>query len=147
VLVVMQGGVNHRLVRRHDVAKVYLGGVVVISLGLALTGVATHWATLVVALLLLGIGQGVANPAITTLVADHAPEERRGEAMGFQQSAYAVARIVGPPTAGALFDQAIWSPYAVASVLCALGGVLMVTWRITGTSSATGRAVPEPQSV
>jgi MFS transporter, DHA1 family, tetracycline resistance protein len=147
VLVVMQGGVYHRLVRRHDVARVYLGGVVAIAAGLALTGAATQWVTLIIALVLLGIGQGVANPAITTLVAHHAPEQRRGEAMGFQQSAYGVARIIGPPAAGALFDRAIWSPYAVAAVLCSLGGVLLVAWRITGAAPAAGRSVPEPQAV
>ena len=147
ILVIMQGGVYHRLVRSHDVARVYLGGVVVISLGLALTGAATAWPTLIAALALLAIGQGVANPAITTLVAHHAPAQRRGEAMGFQQSSYAVARIVGPPTAGLLFDRAIWSPYAVAALLCALGGGLLVGWRITGGAPSSGRAVPEPQSV
>ncbi|MFT3851402.1 MAG: MFS transporter [Ilumatobacteraceae bacterium] len=146
VLVVMQGGVYHRLARRHDVARVYLGGVLSISLGLALTGAATVWPTLVVALILLGIGQGVANPAITTLVAHHAPPQRRGEAMGFQQSAYAVARVVGPAAAGALFDQAIWSPYAVAAVLSALGAVLLAGWRITGGAPVAGRVVPETQS-
>ncbi len=135
VLVVMQGGVYHRLVRRHDVARVYLGGVLSIAGGLALIAAATSWPMLIVALVLLGIGQGVANPAITTSVAQHAPAERRGEALGFQQSAYSVARVVGPPVAGALFDRAVWSPYVLAAVLCAIGGALLVA----GASAAAAR--------
>jgi MFS transporter, DHA1 family, tetracycline resistance protein len=148
VLIVMQGGVYHRLVRRRDVARVYLGGVLSIGAGLAFVAGATTWPVLIVALVLLGVGQGLANPAITTLVAQHAAPERRGEALGFQQSAYAVARILGPPAAGALFDQAVWSPYALGALGCGLGAVLLVVWRITGSAHVTGgRAVAEAQSV
>src|SRR4051794_7924732 len=66
VLVVMQAGVYHRLVRRRDVARVYLGGVLSLAAGLAFVAGATTWPVLIVALVLLGIGQGVANPAVTT---------------------------------------------------------------------------------
>jgi len=146
VLVVMQAGVYHRLVRRRDVARVYLGGVLSLAAGLAFVAGATTWPVLIVALVLLGIGQGVANPAVTTLVAAHAPPERRGESLGFQQSAYAVARIVGPPAAGALFDRAVWSPYVAGALGCLVAAVLLLIWRISGDTSLPGRVV-EPQSV
>jgi len=80
-------------------------------------------------------------------VAQHAPADRRGESLGFQQSAYSVARVVGPPVAGALFDRALWSPYVLAAVLCAVGGVLLVAWHITGGEPVAGRHAPQPQSV
>ena len=84
---------------------------------------------LIVALLLLSIGQGCASPSITSLVTQHAPPDRRGEALGFQQSAYAVGRVLGPPAAGAMFDRVgIWSPYLAGSVLCAVALGLVVTW-------------------
>jgi len=86
---------------------------------------------LIVALLFLGLGQGLANPAITTLVTQHASPQRRGEALGFQQSAYAVARILGPPAAGAMFDHAgIWTPYVAAAGLCVVGALLITGWGI-----------------
>ena len=84
---------------------------------------------LILALLLLSIGQGCASPSLTSLVTQHAPPERRGEALGFQQSAYAVGRVLGPPAAGAMFDRVgIWSPYLAGSVLCVVALGLVVTW-------------------
>lgn len=146
VLVVMQGGVYHRLVRGRDVARVYFGGLVAIAVGLALTGAALGWPLLIVALAFVSVGQGVTNPAVTTLVAHHAHESRRGESMGFQQSAYSVARIVGPPTAGALFDRAVWSPYVLGAALSGLAAVLLVAWRISGASTVRDRDVAVPST-
>ncbi len=84
---------------------------------------------LIIALLLLSLGQGIASPSITSLVTEHAPPGRRGEALGFQQSATAIARVVGPPAAGAMFDRVgIWSPYVAGAVLCAVAVGLVVTW-------------------
>jgi MFS family permease len=102
---------------------------VLLVIGLAVTAVATVWPVLIVALLLLSIGQGCASPSVTSLVAEHAPPDRRGEALGFQQSAAGVGRVVGPPMAGALFDHAgIWSPYVAGAGLCAVAVGLVATW-------------------
>ena len=68
---------------------------------------------LILALLLLSVGQGCASPSITSLVTQHAPPDRRGEALGFQQSAYAVGRVLGPVAAvldGEEFDEIVISP-------------------------------------
>ena len=100
-----------------------------LALGLAAVSVATVWPVLIAALFLLSVGQGCASPSITSLVSEHAPPHRRGEAMGFQQSAGAIGRIVGPPMAGWMFDTTgIWSPYVAAAVLCAGAVVLLVVW-------------------
>ncbi len=148
VLVVMQAGVYHRLAARTGPGRLYLAAVILIAAGLGLTGAATHWPVLIVALMLLGLGQGLGNPAITTLVTQHASPQRRGEALGFQQSAYAVARILGPPAAGALFDHTgIWSPYVGAAVLCALGAVLVVRWGIDRRPAADAPSDRAAQAV
>lgn len=139
VLVVMQGRVYGQLAAHTPVGKLYLAACVLIAVGLGLVAVSTTWVVLILALVALGIGQGIANPAITTLVAEHADDDRRGEALGFQQSAYALARVVGPPVAGVLFDRAVWSPYVVGAVLCAAAAALVGGWRLnrpTTTSAA-----------
>jgi multidrug resistance protein len=129
VLVIVQGGLYGGLVKRYGVHPMYVGGVALLVVGLALTAVAEVWVVLAVALLLLSVGQGVASPSITTLVSEYAPAERRGEAMGYQQSAGAIGRIVGPPVAGWMFDHVgMWSPYVAASVLCAVAVVLLMSW-------------------
>ena len=72
---------------------------------------------LAVALGLLVVGSGVSNPSLTTLVAETAPPDQRGEVLGFQQSAGALARVIGPPLAGLSFDHVgIGAPYVVAGI-------------------------------
>jgi MFS family permease len=89
-----------------------------------------QWAMLFGAMVLVSVGQGIVSPSSTSLVAEAAPPDRRGEALGYQQSAGAFARIAGPIIAGALFDHAgIGSPYLVGGILfmAALGAVWSVT--------------------
>ncbi len=119
LLVLIQGGIYHRLVGRAGAKPVYLVGLVVLTVGLLVTAGATRWVVLIGALVLLTVGQGLASPSLTSLVTEHAPPRQRGQAMGFQQSAYSVGRIVGPPGAGWLFDHAgTWVPLTVAAGLC-----------------------------
>ena len=130
VLVVVQGVLFGAASARVGVERLYRGGLVLVVVGMAVMATASSWAVLVVALLLLAAGQGIASPSINELVNRAAPATRRGEAMGVQQSAGAVARIAGPPIAGAMFDGVgIWSPMAMGSVVSAVAFVLVVSRR------------------
>jgi predicted MFS family arabinose efflux permease len=61
------------------------------------------------------------------VVADSVTPDKRGEALGVQQSAGALSRIIGPAIAGLVFDQAgVGWPYVVAAVLT-LCAVILVT--------------------
>jgi MFS family permease len=131
VLVAIQGGAYGRLVERFGVARLYGVGLATMATGLATMAIAFVWPVLVVALGLLAVGQGLASPSITSLVAAEAPAERRGHALGFQQSATAFGRMLGPPAAGAMFDHvAIWSPYVFGAILCAIGLAAGRAWRL-----------------
>ena len=139
ILVAVQGGAYGRLVERFGTERLFVIGLSMLVAGLAVTAVATVWPVLIVALLLLSIGQGCASPSMTSLVTQHAPPERRGEALGFQQSANGVGRVLGPPAAGAMFDRVgIWSPYLAGSVLCAVAIGLAVTWGIDRRMTVVG---------
>ena len=129
VLVAIQGGAYGHLVERYGTQRLFTFGLTLLIAGLAVTAVAKVWPVLIVALLLLALGQGCASPSIVALVTQHAPPERRGEALGFQQSANAIGRVAGPPAAGALFDKVgIWSPYAAGSLLCVVSVSLVIGW-------------------
>ncbi len=96
----------------------------VVAAGLLVLAVDGGWAVLVVALVLLVVGQGVVGPSLTSATIASATPSRRGEVLGYQASASALGRIGGPLVAGAVFDAAGsgW-PYVVAAVVAAVGVV------------------------
>ena len=131
VLVAIQGGGYGRLVAWLGVQRLFVGGIALVAAGLLLMSAAVTWPMLIVALALLTVGQGCAAPSLTSLVSQHAPAERRGEALGFQQSAGALGRVLAPPVAGSLYDGVgIGSPYAAGGLLCVVGVVLAIGWRL-----------------
>jgi DHA1 family tetracycline resistance protein-like MFS transporter len=127
-LVVVQGGVVHPVSRRWGPSRTVAGGLVIVSSGLAVLAAATVWPMLVLALGLLALGQGLVAPNLTAMVADRARADRRGGALGVQQSAGAAARIVGPALAGVLYHHlGAPAPYLVGAAVCALAVALAVS--------------------
>ena len=125
VLVAVQGVLVGRVSAQLGSARSLRLAILANAAGMVLLAAATTWWVLVPALLCLTVGQGLAVPSLTTLVVERAPVERRGEALGFQQSATALARIGGPALGGALFEHAgVPWPYAIAAAL--LGVALAV---------------------
>lgn len=131
VLSAVQGGVFSRLVVRLTAPRLYVFALLLSAVGLATTSAATVWPVLIVGLFVLTVAQGMANPSLTVLVNEAAPPERRGEALGFQQSANSMGRVLGPPIAGAAFDHiGVWSPMLGASLLSLLLVGLVVVWHM-----------------
>ena len=128
-LVAVQGGLVGRLSAKVSSTRLLTLGLVVLAVGMGLLAAATTWWLLVPALALLATGQAVVMPSITTLVANRAGDARRGEALGRQQSATALARIVGPALAGFLFDRGVALPYIAAAVVTCGALALMVRER------------------
>ena len=129
-LVAVQGGLIGPLTAKLGSRKLLRLGLVLVAVGLLLLSIATSWIVLFVALFLLSMGQGFSGPSGGSLVAELAPVERRGEAIGYQQSTSAFGRIAGPVIAGALFDRVgISAPFAVSGVL--MIAALLAVWSIT----------------
>ncbi len=127
LLVLVQGGGVGRVTNRLGVARTVQLAIVLNACGMLLLASATTWPVLVPALAFLAVGQGLAVPSLTAMVVERAPVERRGESLGFQQSASALARIGGPALGGALFDHAgVPWPYVVGAVLLGLALTLLV---------------------
>lgn len=127
MLVVVQGLLIGPLTKAFGSPRLLATGFVVLVGGFLVLAVAEVWVVLFVALALLAFGQGVVTPSLTSVVADSVAPDKRGEALGVQQSAGALSRIIGPAIAGLAFDHVgvAW-PYVTAAVLtiCAL---LLVT--------------------
>ncbi len=112
----VQGGLIGPLTHRFGSLPLLRVGQVSVAVGMLFLGAAVIWPVLIVALALMVIGAGISSPSLTTLVANSAPESRRGEVLGIQQSANALARVVGPPLAGLAFDHiGIGAPFTLGA--------------------------------
>jgi MFS family permease len=127
MLVIVQGGLIGPLTKRFGSERLLRSGFVLLIGGFLVLAAAEVWVVLFVALALLSLGQGVVSPSLSSVVADSVTPDKRGEALGVQQSAGALSRIIGPAIAGLVFDQAgVGWPYVVAAVLT-LCAVILVT--------------------
>ena len=104
VLVVVQGGLLGRLVRRFGERSLILSGIVLMALGLALlpltpAAIPPVWSKLgllLLSLLLLAVGQGMHNPSSLGLLSRLTDERSQGGTIGISRSFGALARTLGP---------------------------------------------------
>jgi multidrug resistance protein len=128
LLVAVQGGMVRPVNVRFGPAGALRLALSLLAVGLLLLAAATTWLLLVPALVLLVLGQGLATPTLAALVANRADEGRRGGALGFQQSAGALARIVGPALGGVLFQHVgVAAPYLVGAAMTGVALLLLGT--------------------
>ncbi len=136
VIVIVQGGVVHRLVARLGLQRTLLTGLLINGAGLALLAPARSWALAAPALAGLTVGQGLVQTTIVSSVAGRAAPERRGRVLGAQQSVSGLARVVGPAIAGALLGaRASGLPYVLGAALSVVAASLVV--RTSGWPPAT----------
>ena len=121
VMVAVQGGAIGRLSKKFGERKLVLIGIA--SMTVALLGAAVSFSAVIFACFLawIAFGNGLVNPSLSSLVSKGAPENIRGGMMGIYQSMGSLARIIGPPISGFLFDHfGSASPIYAASVVMAL---------------------------
>lgn len=141
LLVLVQGMLIGRLTASFGSRRLLRAGLAVVAAGMVTLASTSTWPVLFVALTFIAFGQGVAVPSGTALVTEAAPVERRGEALGYQQSVTALGRVAGPVVAGLLFDQvAVDAPFVVAGVLAGLA--LLAVWTVTRPERATKPQIP-----
>ena len=132
ILVVVQGGLLGRLVKRYGERSLILSGIVLMAAGLVLLPSSQLW-LLLVSLGLLAVGQGVHNPSSLGLLSRLTDESSQGSTIGLSRSFGAVARILGPSAGTLLFVAgAAWPFWAasglmVVALFIALGVLRQVT--------------------
>lgn len=106
VLVLVQGGLVRRLAPRVGERKLALAGILLLALGLAVTGTSGESKPIFYAgLAILAAGSGLATPSLTGLVSLYTPVNRQGEIQGVFRSLGALGRAVGPLVACTLYWQ------------------------------------------
>lgn len=127
VMAVTQGGFIRLLVPR-------FGELALVRAGYLLTGptlftiplVQPLWPVLLGASI-IGIGNGIAGPSVLSLISQAADKEVVGEVMGVTGSLGAMARIIGPVVANALYKVGPVWPYALAGTMMLVP--LALAWR------------------
>ncbi len=103
VMIVVQGGLIGKLVRRFGEERLVPVGLVLTALGLLLLPLAPPTVPMVSVFTLMAIGQGISNPSLQALISRGTPESEQGFVLGTNQSLSALARVVGPIAGGALY--------------------------------------------
>lgn len=132
VMVIVQGGLIGPLVRRLGERRVALLGLAALAAGLALIPLTPPggWPALLVFSAFIALGSGLTTPSLSSILSRSAPHDVQGIALGLSHSTSALARVLGPPVGGLLFD---WggenAPFGGGAALMALA-FMVALWRL-----------------
>jgi multidrug resistance protein len=127
VLVIVQGGLLGRLIKRFGERRLILSGIALMAVGLVVLPSSPAPVWLLGALALLAIGNGVHNPSALGLLSQLTDEAAQGETIGLSRSFGALARFLGPIAGTALFERTgPPSPFWAAGALMLIA--LILAW-------------------
>jgi len=144
----VQGGLIRRLVPKYGESRLAVTGIAGLALGLALVALAAGGPALVLATLVVAVGQGLVSPSVSGMLSRVTPAEEQGAIFGTYASAQTASRMVSYYAANLLFARVGPSaPFAAASgvAVVALGIAWVVARRVTvagRTPVVAGAAAP-----
>lgn len=141
IIAVVQGGLIRVLVPRFGEVRLWLAGVGMVALGLALMALVPQgaWPFLLVAVFFASAGQAVANPALQSLLSMTTEARERGAVFGVYASAQTFCRMVNYVIANQLLGKDPSAPYWESSAIAAAALVLGLFWAAHwGRSAALG---------
>jgi len=103
VLVLVQGGLVRRLAPKLGEKRVATTGLLLVTVGLVVLGIAGSVSTLYIGLAFLAFGVGLSSPTLTSLVSLFASESDQGRALGAFRAIGSLARAVSPLVASFVF--------------------------------------------
>ncbi len=124
-MAIVQGGLVGRVSRLIPEIRLVSTGTLLSGVALVIFGAAGSPSMVMTALLLLAFSHGFVSPSLSSLASRGAPEALRGSTMGVFHSAGSLARVLGPPAAGWLFDH--WgasSPFFLGSLFLGAASLL-----------------------
>ena len=125
LIVFVQGGMIHRLTKKHGEKKLIGAGCIMVAIGLILTPVTANLWVLGAALFFLAVGSGLNNPANQSMLSKLAPADRVGGVLGVGQSLSTLGRIAGPVVGACAFQYlGMSSPYFIGAVAMVVAFIL-----------------------
>jgi MFS family permease len=133
----VQGALIGPMVERYgEQANAAVGGAL-LAVGVIAMGLAQSiWAT-IVSLLAVGVGWGLLAPSLQSLVSRRAMANEQGEVLGVNQSASALARVIGPVAAG-------WAYGALGPGMGFVAGGLLIAAAAAWVRLMPGREIAAP---
>lgn len=130
IMVFTQGYLIRKMMPKYGERRLLITGLILSFAAYALISVSSGLGLLGLAVTLLGLGNGLVNPSLNGSISLVSGEDEQGGNLGVSQSLSSLARILGPPTGGALFQYyGMWTPFAAAAALCLTALALAVLMR------------------
>ena len=123
VMVIVQGGLVRRLVPMLGERRLVVIGTLAMALGFGMLFFVTHLGTLLVAVGIIAIGNGLNTPSLSALISQCADADRQGSVLGVSQSAGALARILGPIAGTAVLVLGPAMPYVSGGLVLLIAGL------------------------
>ena len=138
VMIVVQGGLIGRLVRRFGERPLVVGGLGVLGVGLIALAYFPPTLPMLLAFVVIAVGHGISSPSLQAMISRATSDEHQGAILGANQSMSALARGTAPAVGGLLFEQAYRAPLIVGAILL-FGGVMLAgpATRFTDAPSTT----------
>lgn len=136
LIVILQGGLVGRLAKRFGEKNLVIAGAIFLAIGLAGLPFSASVPMMMLVLVPLAAGNGLANPSLTALISLAASRDAQGQTLGVAQSLASLGRVLGP----------LWGGFAYQ----ALGpkGSYLVAGGIMAIMAVGAFAIraPEPQA-
>jgi len=115
---VMQGGLIGPLTKRFGEKSVAIAAGILFAVGLAGLALADARPEIWYGVVFFGMGVGLFNPVVSSMVSMTAAPNERGLVMGQYQAASAMGRVVGPSVSGLLYSKiSLAAPFTVAAAI------------------------------
>ena len=129
------------LIQRYDVHRVFAIGFLLWSLATAFTGLANSFVTLFAFRLVLGIGESVAYPAFSKIIAKDFPENQRGKANGFIDAGSKLGPALGTLIGGLIVANLGWRSLFM---ILGFGALLWLPFWLRSAPKAHSATDPKP---
>lgn len=130
IMVITQGYIIRKLMPKYGERNLLIGGLLFSTIGYSLCGAAHELAVLAVGVTALGLGTGLTSPSLNGSISLVSGKDVQGNNLGVSQSLSSLARILGPPTGGYLYQRVgPSSPFAGAALVCFIGVLVAANLR------------------
>ncbi len=121
--VICQGVLVGRTLKAFKEERTVIIGLALAGIGLISVVFSPDLVTLLLFTCLVGVGNGLVYPSLSSYVSNHTHKDSQGSMLGVMGSYNSLGRIIGPPTGGWAYDINMTFPYISSTVLLFLGAI------------------------